>query len=105
MNNTHAEGNESAVNNIELVDIEDIVPSNSGNSLFLCIARALIYKSWKNPSFSDQLSLHGISKLDLKCDINLQIALRKLLCEYWLTNCVVFSRNSNTVILNEEYSK
>jgi hypothetical protein len=33
----------SEIKNIELIDIEDIVPT-SGNSLFLCLARGLIYK-------------------------------------------------------------
>jgi len=105
MATANVEGNESAVNNIELVDIEDVIPANSSNSLFLCIARALIYMSWKNPTFSDQLNACGISKSDLKCDIHLQTTLRKLLCQYWLENEVMVCRKINNVILSEEYSK
>ncbi len=105
MATSNGDANESAINNIELVDIEDIVPPNGGNSLFLCIARALIYMSWKIPAFNDELNNRGISKSDLKCDIHLQATLRKMLCEYWCNNEVILNQNINNVILSEEYSK
>ena len=110
MTSKNLESNSNVSNNeqvgIELVDIEDIIPSYGGNSLFLCLSRFIIYMSDKNPTFSDALELCcGISKSDMKCDIQLQAILRRYLCEYWCDNCVIYDQNKNILTLSEEYSK
>ena len=97
---------ESTVRDIELVDIEDIVPSGGGNSLFLCVARVLIYMSYKNATFSNALNVCcGISRADMKSDVHLQAHLRKMVCEYWCEHGVVYDRNKNVIYLRSDYSR
>jgi hypothetical protein len=88
---------------IELVDIEDIVP-NDNNSLFLCMARFIIYHSFKNRKFITALqTVCDINKNDLKSDIILHQTLRIKLCEYWLNTGLYFDEKQKKTVLTQEY--
>ena len=94
-----------SVQDIELIDIEDIVPSGA-NSLFLSCARAILYMAHKNPVFSNALNV--CCHLNLNCfksDIELQTQLRSKLCEYFYTNGILVDKSNNRIHLREEYSK
>ncbi|CAF0762307.1 unnamed protein product [Brachionus calyciflorus] len=92
------------VQDIELVDIEDIVPIG-GNSLFLCLARVLIYMTQKNPQLTNALNLCvNLSKNDLVSDINLQNLLRIRLCEYWLKNGIHFDEKKKQFSLSKDFN-
>ena len=96
---------ESSVANIELVDIEDIIP-NGGNSLFLCVARVLIYMSYKNPTLVNALNVCcGIEKDELKSDLGLQLLLRRRLCNYLCQNGTVYDKNTKKLGLSNEYTR
>ena len=96
---------ENTVEDIELVDIEDIVPSG-GNSMLLSCARALIYMCHKNTSLSSALAAcAGIDLAMFKSDVQLQCFLRARLCEYLCKHGVVSDRVRGLVYLREEYSK
>ena len=96
---------ESSVANIELVDIEDIVP-NGGNSLFLCVARVLVYMSYKNPTLVNALNVCcGIEKAELKSDLGLQSLLRKRLCDYLCENGTVYDKTAKKLSLSNEFTK
>lgn len=93
------------IQEIELIDIEDIVPSG-GNSMFLSIARAILYLSNKNPAFIDALkSGCGIDIMHHKSDIDIQSVLRAKLCDYFCNNGIVYDKERNIFYLREEYSK
>lgn len=97
--------NQENIQDIELVNIEDIVPAGA-NSLFLSFSRALIYMSNKNTIFTNALkTCCGISSNDLKSDIHLQNLLRVKICEYFCENAIVKDKSSNHIYLKEEYSK
>lgn len=107
MDKAKVNGNEdkSSVKDIELVDIEDNVP-NGGNSLFLCLARVIIYMSHKNPRFVNALCTStGIDKNHLRSDLSLQSALRIRLCEYFIQNGIFFDHDKRKFILTNEYFK
>ncbi|RNA28802.1 hypothetical protein BpHYR1_024917 [Brachionus plicatilis] len=92
------------VQDIELIDIEDIVPFG-GNSLFLSVARVLIYMSQKNIQFSNALNLCiNLTKNDLASDINLQSMLRTRLCEYWIKTGVHFDEKQKLFYLSKDFS-
>jgi hypothetical protein len=89
----------------ELVDIEDNVPSG-GNSLFLCVARALIYMSHRNPRLIYALNSRiGIDRNYFKSDIMLQSVLRIKMCEYLVKNGVFFDASKKIFCLGPEYFK
>ena len=93
------------IQDIELIDIEDIVPKG-GNSLFLSCARAILYMSNKNPIFIN--ALKNCCNIDLrvvKTDIELQILLRQRLCEYFCFNGIVCDKAKGEFYLREEYAK
>ncbi len=105
MESSEAAVQQDNVQDIELIDIEDIVPTG-GNSLFLSIARAIIYYSHKNPKFIE--ALQTCCDIDLtksRKDIVLQTILRQRLCEYLCLNSTVGVRESNNFHLQEPYSK
>lgn len=82
--------------NFELIEVEDIVPIGA-NSLFLCLARTLIYMSCKTPKLVNALKARlDIDPELLKSDIALQSLLRIKLCEYFLENGVYFDENKKT---------
>lgn len=88
---------------IELIDIEDIVPTG-GNSLFLSCARAILYLSNKNTMFINAFNIcNNIDLTIIKTDIKLQTLLRERLCEYFCINGIVY--NNGRFCLREEYSK
>ncbi len=94
-----------SVQDIELIDIEDIVPNDS-NSLFLSCARAILYMSHKNSTFANALNL--CSKINLathKTDIQLQALLRTRMCEYFCENGIIIDKARNLIYLRDEYSK
>jgi hypothetical protein len=100
-----SEKEQTAITNIELVDIEDIVP-NGGNSLFLCLSRILIYMAHKNQEFLNAIqTCCSIERTDLKSDINLQKLLRRKLCEYFIENGITYDRGKKKFSLSSEYSK
>lgn len=93
------------IQDIELIDIEDIVPP-SGNSMFLSIARTVLYLSNKNPTFLN--ALKSCCDIDInhnKSDIDLQSVLRAKLCDYFCTNGIVYDKERNYFHLRDEYSK
>ena len=93
------------VQDIELIDIEDIVPTG-GNSLFLSCARAILYYSHKNPTFIQ--AMQACCDIDLtrtNTDLALQTLLRHRLCDYFCVNGTVSERESNSFYLREAYSK
>lgn len=93
------------VQDIELIDIEDIVPTD-GNSLFLSCARAVLYMSHKNPTFI--AAIQACCDIDLtqhKTDIGLQALIRSRICNYFCKNGVVSDTASNSFQLREAYSK
>lgn len=92
------------VQDIELIDIEDIVPFG-GNSLFLSVARVLIYMCQKKSQFANALNLClNLTKNDLFSDINLQNVLRTRLCEFWLKTGVHFDEKRKMFHLSREYN-
>lgn len=93
------------VKQIELVDIEDVVPIG-GNSLFLSLARVLIYMSFDNPNFEKALDeFCGICKNDLKSDLDLQFKLRKKLCDYIYQNSFVLNKETNKNQMRKDFQK
>lgn len=85
--------------NFELIEVEDIVPKGA-NSLFLCVARTLIYLSCKQPKLVDTLKFRlNISPELLKSDIALQFHLRIRLCQYFLENGVVYDDEKKIFLL------
>lgn len=101
-NNDTSEDN---IQDIELIDIEDIVPKG-GNSLFLSCARAILYMSNKNPMFIS--ALQSCCKIDLRVvrtDIDLQSLLRQRLCEYFCSNGIVCDKTKGEFYLRDEYAK
>ena len=91
---------------IELIDIEDIVPISNSNSLFLCVARTLIYISHRNERFINALDeCCGIKRDDLRTDIYLQALLRSKLCDYILKSAIVYSADSQLPRLRDEFAK
>jgi hypothetical protein len=96
---------ENNVQDIELIDIEDIVPTG-GNSLFLSCARAILYYSHKNPTFINAMqACCNINLVQIKSDLALQALLRQRLCDYFCNNGTLSERESNTFHLREAYSK
>lgn len=92
------------VQDIELIDIEDIVPFG-GNSLFLSIARVLIYMSQKSTQFNNAVNLClNLTKNDLLFDINLQNVLRGRLCEFWLKTGVHFDDKKKMFQLSKDFN-
>jgi len=90
---------------IELVDIEDIVPIGD-NSLFLCLARVLIYMSHENANFSRALEKScGLTGADMRSDIDLQLTLRKKLCEFFYQSGLVYSKTQEKFQLSKSYTK
>ena len=91
---------------IELIDIEDIVPIFNSNSLFLCVARTLIYISHRNECFIKALhECCDIKREDLKSDIYLQAVLRSKLCDYILKSAIVYSADTQLPRLRDEFAK
>lgn len=89
--------------NFELIEVEDIVPVGA-NSLFLCVARTLIYLSCKIPNLVGALKAR--LKIDpelLKSDVALQYHLRTKLCEYFLEKGVYFDENKKNFQLNYRF--
>lgn len=87
----------------ELIEVEDIVPVGA-NSLFLCVARTLIYLSCKTPNLAGALKAR--LKIDpelLKSDVALQYQLRTKLCEYFLEKGVHFDENKKNFHLNYRF--
>lgn len=92
------------VQDIELIDIEDIVPFG-GNSLFLSVARVLIYMSQKNTQFSNALNLClNLTKNELLSDISLQNVLRSRLCEFWIKAGVYFDDKKKLFQLSKDFN-
>lgn len=80
----------------ELIEVEDIVPMGA-NSLFLCVARTIIYLTYKNPHLLNILKSRLRINADLfKSDVALQFQLRIKLCEYFLKNGVQFDDQTKT---------
>ena len=93
--------NKNEVQDTELIDIEDIVPFD-GNSLFLSIARVLIYTCQKKNQFANALNMcFNLSKNDLLSDINLQNVLRTRLCEFWLKSGIHFDEKRKMFCLSK----
>ena len=67
------------VQQVELVDIEDIVPT-CGNSLFLSTARALIYMAHGNATLTRALAVCCRLDVSNKSDVALQRVLRERMC-------------------------
>ena len=98
------DNNQENIKELELADIEDIIPSGA-NSLFLSCARVLINMSNKNQTFTNALKeCCGITTNDLKCDLKLQNLLRKKLCQYLSENSLAVKEN-NIFYLKDEYNK
>ena len=96
---------DNTVEDIELVDIEDIVPPG-GNSMFLSCARALIYMTHKNSALTAALAAcSGIDLTLYKTDIQLQSFLRTTICDYFCKHGVVSDKTRGMVYLREEYAK
>ena len=90
---------------IELIDIEDIVPVSNANSLFLCVSRALIYMSYKNEKLLKALdTCCSIKRSDLKSDIHFQSILRLRLCEHILNSAVGYDSETQMPFLKPEYA-
>jgi hypothetical protein len=97
--------NSTLMKQIELVDIEDVVPIG-GNSLFLSLARVLIYMSFDNPNFEKALDeFCGICKNDLNSDLDLQFKLRKKLCDYIYQNSFVLNKDTGKSQLRKNFQK
>ena len=89
---------------IELIDIEDIVPVSNANSLFLCVSRALIYMSYKNEKLLKALeTCCSIKRSDLKSDIHFQSVLRLKMCEYLLHSAIGYDPDTQMPFLKPEY--
>ena len=90
---------------IELIDIEDIVPVSNANSLFLCVSRALIYMSYKNEKLLKALeTCCSIKRTDLKSDIHFQSILRLRLCEHILNSAIGYDSETQMPFLKPEYA-
>ena len=99
------DNSENNIQDIELIDIEDIVPKG-GNSLFLSCARAILYMSNKNPFFINALaSCCNIDLRVVRSDIELQTLLRQRLCEYLCFNGIVWDKTKGQFYLRDEYAK
>jgi hypothetical protein len=96
--------NQENMKELELSDIEDIIPSGA-NSLFLSCARVLINMSNKNQAFTNAIKeCCDITSNDLKCDLKLQSLLRTKLCLYLSENGLI-EKGKNIFVLKDEYSK
>ena len=89
----------------ELIEVEDVVPKGA-NSLFLCVARTLIYLAYKNPPLVDVLNRRfGITADLLMSDIGLQYHIRTKLCQYFLKNGVYFDESEAVFKLKYRFIK
>ena len=101
----HHENERKLDQDIELIDIEDIVPASNSNSLFLCVSRALIYLTYKNDKLLKALkTCCSITESDLRSDIHLQSVLRLKLCEYLLNSAIDYDKETRMPFLRPEYS-
>lgn len=88
--------------NIEVIDIQDIVPQN-GNALFLCISRSIIYMAHRDPILMQGLEyLLNLRKEDFSNDVKLQALIRGRLCELWCEN-VTYDDQIKSLRMTNEY--
>jgi hypothetical protein len=88
--------------NIEVIDIQDIVPHN-GNALFLCIARSIIYMVHRDPILMQGLEhCLNLRRDDFSNDVKLQALIRCRLCEFWCEN-VTYDDQIKSLRMTHEY--